>query len=96
MIKTNNVEILKALADETRLRLSSKIVDSKRPTLTCEIIDSCASFLELSQPTLSHHINKLVLAGILNEHKQSKQKAYTLNFMLLESIGIDIAKLSNQ
>jgi len=87
VIKTNNVEILKALADETRLRLLSKIVDSKRPTLTCEIIDSCASFLELSQPTISHHINKLVLAGILNEHKQSKQKAYTLILCCLNRLG---------
>ena len=87
------VEILKALADETRLTLVRKFAASSEPLLTCDAVSSCASLLELSQPTMSHHINKLVSAGVLIEHKQAKQKAYSLNRELLIARGINIDAL---
>ena len=47
----------------------------------------------MSQPTMSHHFNKLVEAGVVVEEKRGTQKFYALNTDLLRSVGIDIRKL---
>ena len=87
------VEILKALADETRLGLVRSLVGKGEPVTSCEVVTSCASFLALSQPAISHHFIKLVDAGVLREEKRGTQKAYALNRELLASVGIDATKL---
>lgn len=88
------VELFKALADLTRLSILRKLATSGEPVLTCSLIDDCTNAMSLSQPTMSHHINKLVNAGILIEQKHAKQKAYALNNQLLDQLGIDIVKLT--
>ena len=92
---SNNLTVnaLKALADPTRLSLLSKIATENEPVLTCSLIGSCANALSLSQPTMSHHLSKLVQAGVLLEQKKAKQKAYVLNTELLNKLGINITKL---
>lgn len=89
----STVEILKALADETRLGLVRSLVGKDEPVTSCEVVTSCASFLTLSQPAISHHFTKLVDAGVLCEEKRGTQKAYVINRDLLASLGIDITKL---
>lgn len=91
MAKT--IEVLKALADETRLGLVRKLLAQPSPQLTCDIIGRCEALSSLSQPTISHHIAKLVDAGVLLESKTGKQKVYSVNQPLLLSLGIDITKL---
>jgi len=88
-----SVTIFKALADEVRLGLVRKIAANHEPRLTCEIISSCAELSALSQPTISHHISKLVAAGVLLEVKHAQQKAYLLNTDRLQAVGIDPKKL---
>ena len=95
MSSSRTVEVLKALADPTRLSLLHKIANESEPVLTCSLIGSCGNALNLSQPTMSHHINKLVGAGVLLEQKQAKQKAYALNAELMEELGVDIIKLTS-
>ena len=90
---SQSIEVLKALADETRLSIVKKVATAGQPIASCELISSCASFLRLSQPAMSHHFTKLVEAGILREKKQGTQKFYRLNQPLLQRIGIDISKL---
>ncbi len=90
---SSSVEILRALGDDIRLGLVRKIATGDDPQKTCEIIQSCSELTSLSQPTISHHIAKLVAAGVLIEEKQAKQKAYTVDFNLLEKHGIDINKI---
>ena len=87
------VEVLKALADDVRLGLVRKIASNKQPRLTCEIISECSHLSSLSQPTISHHIQKLVTAGVLIEEKHAQQKSYQLNTARLKSLGIDPKKL---
>lgn len=89
----DSVIVLKALADDVRLGLVRKIAASDEPRLTCDIINSCVALSALSQPTISHHIGKLVAAGVLSEEKHAKQKSYRLNANRLRSIGIDPSKL---
>lgn len=88
-----SVEIYKALADDVRLGLVRKLAQECQPKLTCDIIGSCTQLSGLSQPTMSHHIGKLVDAGVLIEYKQAKQKSYQLNIELLAAHGIDATKL---
>lgn len=96
MSKDLAVEVLKALADPTRLSLLRKIASETEPILTCSLIGSCTNALNLSQPTMSHHLSKLVQAGVLLEQKQAKQKAYALNTELLNELGINITKLTHK
>lgn len=88
-----SVVVYKALADEVRLGLVRKVAASDEPRLTCDIINTCTELSALSQPTISHHISKLVAAGVLTEEKHAKQKSYTLNTDRLRAAGIDPTKI---
>ena len=87
------VEILKALADDTRLSIIRNLVAQPQSVPSCDIVGSCASFHKLSQPAMSHHFKKLVDAGVLVEEKDGTSKKYRLNIELLESIGVNSYKL---
>ena len=93
MEQKRTIEILKALADETRLGIVQKLAAQDEPVSGCDIVASCASFLKLSQPAMSHHFNKLVDAGVLVEEKDGTSKRYRLDSGLLNSIGVDVKKI---
>ena len=87
------VAILKALADETRLGMLRAIAMQDGEVLGCDIVSSCQKISQMSQPTLSHHFSKLVDSGVLLEVKNGASKSYRLNYELLEEAGINITKL---
>ena len=91
MKPTQPVDIFKALADETRLAIVRKVAASNEPTPGCELPGACLQ--QLSQPAMSHHITRLVEAGILSEEKSGTKKAYTLRRDILAEAGIDVTKL---
>lgn len=93
MNQQNTVEVLKAIADETRLSIVRSLAEKRSAVDSCDIVSSCESLAKLSQPAMSHHFSKLVDAGVLSEEKHGKQKAYRLNQPLLDSIGLDASKL---
>lgn len=93
MAPENTINILKSLADETRLSIVRKLVSEGCEVRSSEIVASCASFHNLSQPTMSHHFSLLVRAGVISERKTGTEKIYTLNHQQLEKIGIDPRKL---
>ena len=93
MKQTNTTEILKALADDVRLGLVKNLAANTEPTPSCDVVRSCASFLQLSQPAISHHFKKLVDAGVITEHKRGTQKLYIVNSDMLNAHGIDVSKL---
>ena len=69
-------DLLKAVADPTRLQLISLIRDSDQCTACVgDLTDSVG----LSQPTVSHHLRVLVDAGILSKEKHGYWTWYTLN-----------------
>jgi ArsR family transcriptional regulator len=84
------VDIFKALSDETRLVILRHLV--KRKEIACKEL---LSNFSLSQPTLSHHFNKLIDANILNERKKGTSHFYSINYSYLRKLGIDIRKLVN-
>ncbi len=83
------VKVLKSLADPTRLGMVRKLAACPAGT-SGEAL--CQKSI-LSQPTLSHHFQRLVEAGVIAESKTGVVKNYRLNKELLERIGINIHKL---
>lgn len=89
----NTTIILKSLADDVRLSIVRKLAKGGCEEAGMDIVTDCANALQLSQPTMSHHFTRLVQSGVLLERKAGKEKFYSLNNQLLQSIGIDPTKL---
>ncbi len=72
ILMKKNVELLKALADETRLRIL-KLVE-KGEMCQCEIVPSIGK----SQSTVSQHLQTLVNSGILEYRREGQRAFYKL------------------
>src|ERR1700737_3352013 len=70
-----SVEVLKALADPTRLQMMGILTRSSTAVCVC---DFTAAF-ELSQPTISHHMAKLREAGLVEVTKVGIWAYYRLS-----------------
>jgi DNA-binding transcriptional ArsR family regulator len=68
-----NADIIKALADPTRLKIIHLL--SYGELCVCEIF----SALEKPQPTISHHLNILKKAGFLEWRKEGVWNHYSLS-----------------
>lgn len=72
---TELADLLKALADPTRLRLLSLITATTQgEACVCDLVDPVGR----SQPTVSHHLGVLVDAGILQREKRGRWAWYRL------------------
>ena len=67
--------VLKALADPMRLRLLSHLAAQG-----CDSVCSCdfTEELGISQPTVSHHMKKLVAAGLITREQRGKWAHYSV------------------
>jgi ArsR family transcriptional regulator len=70
----SSVDVLKALADPTRLQMVGVLKRSSQPVCIC---DFTAAF-NLSQPTISHHVGKLRDAGLVDVTKKGIWAYYRL------------------
>jgi|SRR5690625_719780 len=67
--------MLKALADPTRLRLLSHVTaQGCQDVCACDLTDE----LGITQPTVSHHMKKLVDAGLIVRHQRGKWAHYSV------------------
>ena len=72
-MNVNPVLFAKAIADDTRQKIMSECC-------CCWIsVGDLASKLEVTQPTVSHHLAILRDAGLVNLREEGKQTFYTLN-----------------
>lgn len=68
--------LLKAVADPTRLQLLALIESSsEQQSCVCDLTEP----LQLSQPTVSHHLKVLAEAGLVNREKRGTWVWYQLN-----------------
>ena len=67
--------VFKALADPHRVRIVNLLATSPDPVCVCEFTGP----LGLSQPTVSHHLKKLVQAGLLEREQRGTWAYYSLN-----------------
>ena len=82
------ITVLKALADETRIEIVRQLLHSKEAP--CQEV---MKKFKLAQPTLSHHFNKLVNAGVLNARKKGVLWFYSINKKYLATIGVNPQRL---
>jgi len=68
------VDVLKALADQTRLRIIWVLLKAKSELCVCEIMDS----LNKSQYNVSRHLKILKNAGLVQERKEGRWVFYSL------------------
>ncbi len=84
MTNPNPVSFAKALADETRQTIM-KICCCKWVSVN-EIVEH----LNVTQPTVSHHLAILKEAGLVNVREEGKQTFYQLNQKRLTSCCVDL------
>jgi ArsR family transcriptional regulator, arsenate/arsenite/antimonite-responsive transcriptional repressor len=75
--------LFKALADPHRVRIINLLATSPDPVCVCEFTEP----LGLSQPTVSHHLKKLVQAGLLEREQRGTWAYYSLNRGALDRIA---------
>lgn len=83
------VKLFKALSDETRIDIIRHIFNNGKELSCQELLDK----FPLSQPTLSHHFNKLADANILKVRKNGASHFYSIDNRYLKNLGIDIHKI---
>ena len=64
-----------ALAEPARVRLVNLLVDADQPVCVCELIEP----LGLAQATVSHHLKRLLDAGLLDREERGKWAYYSIN-----------------
>jgi ArsR family transcriptional regulator, arsenate/arsenite/antimonite-responsive transcriptional repressor len=67
--------LFKALADPHRVKIVNLLATSPDPVCVCEFTEP----LGLSQPTVSHHLKKLVTAGLLHREQRGVWAYYSLD-----------------
>ncbi len=72
LVMKKNVEFLKALADETRLKILQFLGDKEM--CQCDIIPA----MDKSQSTISQHLQILTNAGVLEYRKEGQRSLYKL------------------
>lgn len=81
-----NAKILKAFCDEQRLAILELLQEGEK--CACELLDK----LDITQPTLSHHMKILCDSGIVAGRKDGKWMHYSIS----ESGAEHVKKLINE
>jgi len=85
----NITKILKALSDESRIRIIS-LLGARRDLCVCEI----TKVIELSQPTISSHLKLLENAGLIVYKKDGLWVNYNINPGLDENVKEILDRIS--
>jgi ArsR family transcriptional regulator, arsenate/arsenite/antimonite-responsive transcriptional repressor len=80
--ENNIVKIAKALSDKTRIRILKEI--AAKGSISC---GDAEKVVDLSQPTVSHHIKILSDAGLLNTIKDGRHVIVSVNKKALEAFS---------
>jgi ArsR family transcriptional regulator, arsenate/arsenite/antimonite-responsive transcriptional repressor len=67
-------ELFKALADPARVRIVNLLAHAGEPVCACDLNEP----LGLAQPTVSHHLKKLVEVGMLVREQRGKRAFFSL------------------
>jgi len=84
---------LKALADPARLRLLSLLLASEgQEACTCDLTEP----LGLSQPTVTHHLRKLLEAGLVSARRRGVWTYYKVDPAALAALATVISPATPQ
>ena len=82
-----NAALFKAFGDENRLRILELLRTGEK--CACSILEE----LEITQPTLSHHMKLLCDTGIVRSRKEGKWVHYSLDAKGAEAVVERLRKL---
>ena len=75
--------VFKALSDPGRVRIVNLLANAGGPVCVCDLTPQ----LDLSQPTVSFHLKKLVQAGLLEREQRGVWAYYSVNRETLERLA---------
>jgi len=75
--------LFRALAEPARVKIVNLLARSDEPVCACEFEPA----LELSQPTVSHHLRKLTEAGLLEREQRGKWAYFSLSGAAVETLA---------
>jgi ArsR family transcriptional regulator, arsenate/arsenite/antimonite-responsive transcriptional repressor len=67
-------ELFKTLGDPARVRIVNMLATSREPVCVCDLIPP----LGLAQPTVSHHLRRLLDAGLVEREQRGKWAYFSL------------------
>ena len=73
MTREEVANICKAMSDANRLRIIEMLTEGEK--CGCNLLEE----LQVTQPTLSHHMKVLVDCGLVNAYKEGKWHHYSIN-----------------
>src|SRR5437763_12961483 len=76
-------ELFKALADPARVRIVNLLATEGEPVCACNLNEPVG----LSQPTVSHHLKRLVDAGLLEREQRGKWAYFSLTRDAVEKLA---------
>ena len=86
-IQIDCVDFCKALADETRQAILQLLVEGEK------CVGDLVEHFDMSQPTISHHLNILKSMGLVSRRKEGKHVYYSIDQdNVIECCGMLIAK----
>jgi ArsR family transcriptional regulator, arsenate/arsenite/antimonite-responsive transcriptional repressor len=77
-------ELFKALGDPSRVRIVNTLATAAEPVCVCNLIEP----LGLSQPTVSHHMKKLLDAGLVEREQRGKWAYFSLKRDAVETLAL--------
>ncbi len=75
--------VFKALADPARVRIVNVLATTGEPVCVCNLIEP----LGLSQPTVSHHLKRLMDAGLLEREQRGRWAYFSLKRDAVEKLA---------
>jgi ArsR family transcriptional regulator len=76
-------ELFRALADPARVRIVNVIATADEPVCACNLYEPVG----LAQPTVSHHLKKLVDVGLLERQQRGKWAYFSLKRDAVEKLA---------
>src|SRR5262245_49820685 len=79
-----SAELFKALADPARVRIVNLLATSAEPVCACYLNGPVG----LSQPTVSHHLKRLLDVGLLEREQRGKWAYFSLRRDAVERLAV--------
>jgi ArsR family transcriptional regulator len=76
--------VFRALGDPARVRIVNLLATSDGPVCVCHLIEP----LGLSQPTVSHHMKKLLDAGLIEREQRGRWAYYSILPAAVEKLNL--------
>ena len=76
-------KLFAALGDPHRVKIVNLLTTNREPVCVCNLTRP----LGLAQPTVSHHMKKLVEAGLLDREQRGKWAFYSLNHQAVSKLA---------